>query len=86
MSFTNYSLFHFDKFDFVGLKNYAKILTTGEFGTFIAVFWWTLIWSLVSVFGQFAIGLALALILNKKDFVSFPPINNIILLFIGNIP
>lgn len=68
LSFTNYSLFHFDKFDFVGLKNYAKILTTGEFGTFIAVFWWTLIWSLVSVFGQFAIGLALALILNKKDF------------------
>lgn len=67
LSFTNYSLYHFDKFDFVGLKNYAKVLCSSEALTFLSVFWWTLIWSFASVMGQFVIGLALALVLNKKD-------------------
>lgn len=67
LSFTNYSLYHFDKFDFVGLKNYAKIFSASEAMTFFSVFIWTLIWSLASVLGQFVIGLALALVLNKKD-------------------
>lgn len=66
LSFTNYSLFHFEHYDFVGLKNYAKILGSAEVKTFLSVFWWTLVWSFCSVFGQFVIGLAFALVLNKK--------------------
>jgi len=67
LSFTNYSLYHFNQFDFVGLRNYIQILGSSEVKTFLSVFWWTLIWSLVSVFGQFVIGLGLALVLNKPD-------------------
>lgn len=68
LSFTNYGLYHFKEFSWVGLANYKEILGSSELKTFLSVFWWTLVWSVVSVFGQFAIGLAFALILNKKDF------------------
>lgn len=65
LSFTNYSLYHFNNPDFVGFKNYVKILGSQEVKTFLSVFWWTVVWSLVSVLGQFVIGLALAMVLNR---------------------
>ncbi len=67
LSFTNYGLYHFNQYEFIGFRNYAEILGSSEVKTFLSVFWWTLIWSLVSVLGQFVIGLALALVLNKPD-------------------
>lgn len=67
LSFTNYSLYNFNEFKIVGLQNYIEILGSSELKTFLSVFWWTIIWSLVSVFGQFTIGLGLALVLNKPD-------------------
>lgn len=67
LSFTNYSLYHFDKFDFVGLKNYIYILTGSEFSTFLRVFTWTVVWAFLSVIFAVTVGLSLALTLNKKD-------------------
>ena len=49
--------------DFVGLENYANVLTD-------PVFWdaalFTLVFTLVGVFGSWAVGLALALLLKKR--------------------
>jgi ABC-type sugar transport system permease subunit len=52
----------------VGMNNFTKIVTNRSITTpFIKVFIWTVIWSLVSVIGSFAVGLALALVFNSSD-------------------
>ncbi|MHC9539846.1 MAG: ABC transporter permease subunit [Vulcanimicrobiota bacterium] len=66
LAFTNYSLYHFQQFQFIGLKNFQEILFSSEINTFIRVFWWTILWALFSVALQFGAGLLLALILNRK--------------------
>lgn len=66
IAFTNYSLYHFKHFDFVGLRNFARIMSGAEIQVFIKVFIWTMIWALVSVLGMVLIGLAIALPLNNK--------------------
>lgn len=65
LAFTNFSLFHYDKFSFVGLRNFFKIFGGSELQTFIRVFEWTLLWAGVSVFFSIAVGLMLAIPLNK---------------------
>ena len=67
LAFTNYSLFHFDSYQFIGLENFRDILLSSELSTFLTVFWWTCIWAVVGVLSQLVVGLILALILNKKD-------------------
>lgn len=66
LSFTNYSLYHFNQFDFVGLRNYFRVVSGSELATFIRVFFWTLVWSFVSVMGMVTVGMALAIPLNNK--------------------
>ncbi len=65
LSFTNYSLFHFKEFDFVGLRNYYRIISGAEFQTFTRVFFWTLVWSFLSVLGMVTVGMCLAIPLNN---------------------
>jgi arabinogalactan oligomer/maltooligosaccharide transport system permease protein len=67
LAFTNYSLYHFQSFDFVGLSNFKKILFSSEVSTFLSVFWWTCIWAIASVALQFGVGLIFALILNRSN-------------------
>lgn len=66
LSFTNYSLYHFRRFSWVGLRNYESILFGQELGTFARVFLWTIGWALLSVGLSLAVGLTLALVLNRK--------------------
>jgi len=66
LAFTNYSLFHFKKYQFVGFRNFIRIMSGAELGVFIKVFIWTLIWSLISVLGMVLIGMILAIPLNNK--------------------
>lgn len=66
LAFTNYSLFHFREFSFVGLHNFERILFGPEMRTFGRVFGWTLIWAGLSVFFSIAVGLLLALPLNTE--------------------
>ena len=65
ISFTNYSLFHFQEFNWVGLENYQAVLRGG--GEFLPVLGWTVIWmfatSILNVFG----GMALAMMLNNSN-------------------
>ncbi|MBI2265055.1 MAG: sugar ABC transporter permease [Armatimonadetes bacterium] len=64
LAFTNHSLYHFEEYDWVGIRNFYRIVTGPEIHTFLQVFLWTLVWATVSVAGAMAIGLALALLLN----------------------
>ncbi len=48
---------------FVWLQNYVKVLTSGQFWDILGQ---TLIWTITNVFFHFTIGLALALLLNRR--------------------
>ena len=65
LAFTNFSLYHYSDFEFVGLKNFYKILSADELGTFIRVGIWTIQWAFLSVVLSAAVGLFLAIPLNK---------------------
>ena len=66
LAFTNFSLYHYSDFEFVGLKNFFKILGSSELATFRRVALWTLIWAFLSVFFSVLVGLFLAIPLNKE--------------------
>lgn len=66
IAFTNYSLYHYQDFRFIGLDNFFKITSGPEFQTFASVFGWTLIWAGVSVVLSMGLGLALAIPLNLE--------------------
>lgn len=67
LAFTNYSLYHYNSFDFVGLRNFFKIINGPETATFIRVFLWTLVWAGGSVLLSQGVGIFLAVLLNKPD-------------------
>lgn len=64
MSFTNFS-FVFPKFKFIGLKNYAKILTSPEFYNSLRL---SVIFSFSSTLISLLIGLGTATVLNRRFF------------------
>jgi arabinogalactan oligomer/maltooligosaccharide transport system permease protein len=66
LAFTNHSLFHFQEFSFVGLRNFERILFGPEMRTFGRVFMWTMVWAGLSVFFSIVVGLALSLPLNTE--------------------
>lgn len=67
LAFTNFSLYHYHDFEFVGLKNFGKIFSASEFRTFLKVGAWTVVWATVSVLGAMVVGLLLAIPLNRDD-------------------
>ncbi len=51
----------------VGLENFEKILTLGQFApTFFKIFGWNMVWAVLSTALNYFAGLGLALLLNKK--------------------
>lgn len=53
--------------DWVGLANFSKILTLGQFApTFFKIFGWNLLWAFLSTFLNYFAGLGLAILYNKK--------------------
>ncbi len=67
LAFTNFSLYHYSDFEFVGLKNFYKILSGSELGTFLRVGIWTIAWAFFSVVLSLLVGLFLAVPLNRED-------------------
>lgn len=63
ISFTNMNVFHIRTFSFVGLKNYAFILTSPDFFTILRN---SIVWTFANVVPTVLIGLLLAFILNTK--------------------
>lgn len=62
LSFTNYSLFHFLEYDFIGLENYRRALAIGN--EFFPVLGWTAIFMVGSTVLNVGTGALLALMLN----------------------
>jgi len=67
ISFTNYSLYHFLSFQWIGIANYKSIFSTLDASTFARTLVWTIIYSIIATVVAFALGLALALLLNDKE-------------------
>lgn len=69
IAFTNYDQYHTATggFDWVGLQNFGSLVGgTGLSTTFFPVLGWTLVWALCATFLNYFLGVALALLINKK--------------------
>ena len=64
ISFTNYSLYHFTNFSWIGIDNYKSIFSALDASTFGRTLIWTIIYSIVATMIAFIVGLGLALLLN----------------------
>lgn len=70
IAFTNFDQDHSatSGFSWVGLQNFASLVgSTGLSTTFFPVLGWTLLWALCATFLNYFLGVALALLINKKD-------------------
>jgi len=70
MAFTNYSKLgsHTVIFNWVGLKNFAKILNFSDAigSTFWSVLGWTLVWAVAATFSNYFLGMILAMVINRR--------------------
>lgn len=72
VAFTNYDANHqspTNLFTWVGLENFANVLNFGSSGfsmTFFKVLGWTLIWAFFATFTSYFLGMAVAILINKK--------------------
>ncbi|MBQ9644380.1 MAG: sugar ABC transporter permease [Lachnospiraceae bacterium] len=72
VAFTNYDANHqspTNLFTWVGLENFRNLFSfgsTGFAGTFLTVLSWTLIWAFFATFIDYFLGLAVAMLINKK--------------------
>src|SRR3954452_17617255 len=62
ISLTNFSLYHFKHFSYVGLDNYQRVFTRG--GEFLPVLQWTATWMFLTSIFNVGGGIGLALLLN----------------------
>ena len=63
LSFTNMSLSTFKNPGFIGIQNYIALFKSSSF---YSTLWRTIIWTAVNVFFHVSIGIALAVLLNRK--------------------
>ncbi len=66
VAFTNYDLYHFNHYSFVGLQNFIAILNGPYATVFLPTLAWTLIFSAGTTALNFAVGMFLALLLNQR--------------------
>lgn len=72
VAFTNYDYDHqppAQLFDWVGFDNFKSLLSFGGTGigsTFFSVLGWTLVWAFFATFLNYFLGMALAMLINKK--------------------
>ena len=67
LAFTNYNLYHFTNYTFVGLHNFATLLAPGSAlsSVFVPVFLWTVTFSVLTTILNYAVGFVLAVLLNN---------------------
>lgn len=66
ISFTNMNMYHWKNYEFVGFQSYTKVLN-GLDGEFYMVLLRTILWTVVNVFLEVALGIFLALLLNINE-------------------
>lgn len=65
ISFTNYNMFHMEKFSFVGFSNYLEVFSGSIKNVFFPVLGWTICFAVLSTIGSYTMGLILAILLNN---------------------
>lgn len=65
LAFTNFSLYHFQEYRFIGLDNFREILVGPLREVFWPVFAWTVVYASATVVVAFVIGLLLAILLDN---------------------
>ncbi len=66
ISFTNWSVYHWKNYSFVGVSNYLRSLTSLTERGFLFALLSTIIWTVINLVVQLVIAFALALLLNVK--------------------
>lgn len=72
VAFTNYDATHqapTKLFTWVGLQNFKNLFSFGKSGfgsTFVSVLLWTLVWAFLATFIDYFLGIAVAILINKK--------------------
>ena len=66
MAFQNYNLMNVNNIHWNGVDNFKSLFSGSDKDTFIQAVWNTIKWVVISLFFQFIIGFALALLLKKK--------------------
>jgi arabinogalactan oligomer/maltooligosaccharide transport system permease protein len=67
IAFTNFSTRHLLDYQFVGLRNFQRIVTGVDQKHFFSVLSWTVQWTLLTTLLSLAIGLVLAILLNNPQ-------------------
>lgn len=70
MAFQNYNLFNINNREWIGLDNFKELFALTPGNMFYNTLWNTVKWVVISLFFQFTIGFALALVLKKRFFGS----------------
>ncbi len=65
ISFTNYGVYHYFQYEFIGLSNYKEILSMNS--PFLPVLIWTIIWTVASTLLNYFSGMFIALLLNNPN-------------------
>lgn len=65
ISFTNYSLYNFKKYQLVGLENFKTLLVGPMKSLFFPLLGWNLVFAAAVTFGALGLGLFLAILLNN---------------------
>ncbi len=67
ISFTNFSLYHFSTFGWIGVANYRSIFSALDASAFFRTLIWTIVFSVLATIFAFVMGLGLALLLNDRQ-------------------
>ena len=67
ISFTNFSLYHFASFHWIGVANYTSIFKALDASAFFRTLIWTIVFSVLATVFAFVMGLGLALLLNDSE-------------------
>lgn len=65
ISFTNYNMYHLEKYSFVGFSNYIEAFSGSIKKVFFPVLGWTICFAVLSTIGSYTMGLILAILLNN---------------------
>ncbi len=67
LAFTNYNLYHYNTYSFVGLHNFEALLAPGSAfsAVFLPVFVWTVAFAALTTVFNYAVGFVLAVLLNN---------------------
>lgn len=89
IAFTNYDFYHIPPaklIDWVGFENFTNVFFLSSYrDTFLAVFGWTVIWTVAATTLQITIGIFTAIVLNQK-FIKFKRVFGIIFLLPWAVP